>query len=170
MFRGGITYGKYYYEKNVLFGPAVVSSYQLEKRANYSRILLDQSVEIPKDSSLLFFRDMDGWIVLNPFGMVLQSGCSYGGPQGVQYPENPTKQISESFEKNRKWVIDRIRQYKNTPIAEKYLWRIRPFNYTCRELIMCPDGELIYPKIGYAMNGILRRIISKAIISEQDYQ
>ena len=169
VFRGGITYGKYYYEKNVLFGPAVVSSYQLEKRANYSRILIDQSVEIPKDSSLLFFRDMDGWIVLNPFGMVLQSGCSYGGPQGVQYPENPTKQLSESFEDNRRWIIGRIKQYKNTPIVEKYIWRIRPYNYTCKELLKCSDGELLYPEISYAMNGELRRIISRAIISEQDY-
>ena len=45
LFRGGICYGKYYHKDSVTFGPAVVSAYKLEGKANYSRILLDEGIE-----------------------------------------------------------------------------------------------------------------------------
>ena len=170
VFRGGITYGKYYYEKSVVFGPAVIRAYSLEKKANHSRILIDNCVEMPENSGLLIYQDMDGESVLNPYNMILQAGCSYGGPDGVKYPDDPTKQITKTFEECSKWVIDKIKQHKNTSVVEKYLWRVRPFNYTCKMLIECSDGELIYPEIGYTMNSELREGIWSSMINESDYE
>lgn len=46
LFRGGIYYGKYYHDNGVTFGPAVVAAYKLEGKANYSRILLDEKIQI----------------------------------------------------------------------------------------------------------------------------
>ena len=168
VFRGGITYGKYYYEKGVVFGPAVIRAYNLEKIANYSRILIDNNVEAPEKSELLIYQDMDGWRVLNPYSMVLQSGCSYGSSKRVTYPEDPTANLKHTFEECRKVIIDKIKQYKNTSVVDKYLWRIRPFNYTCRVLLACSDEELLYPEINYSMNSELRDILSQSIIGE-DY-
>ncbi len=170
LFRGGITYGKYYYAKNVIFGPAVVKAYQLEKKANYSRILIDPSIENIQGSDLLLYPDIDNWRVLNPYSLILQEGCAYGGDDGVSYPDNPTEQIIQSFKESRKWIIEQIRKHKNTPVAEKYLWRIRPFNYTCKALMECSNEEVIYPEINYLMNDDLRRAFTESRIYDDDYE
>jgi len=41
--RGGITVGAVHHEGNVVVGPAMISAYKLEQRANYPRVILDES-------------------------------------------------------------------------------------------------------------------------------
>ena len=48
------------------------------------------------------------------------------------------------------------------------LWRIRPFNYTCKLIADLPDGEVIYKEIDFKVNPELRRLIKQHIITDYD--
>ena len=164
LFRGGITHGKYYYENNVMFGPAVIAAHNLETKANYSRVLIDPVLNIAEEPELLAFTDLDGYSVFNPYCLILNHGCRYGGDDRVVYPEDPTLNLERVFSQCRNEIIEKIQQYNGNPVVEKYLWRIRPYNYTCNTLLRLPDGEVLYDKINYKMNKDLREILQKSII------
>lgn len=163
LFRGGIVYGKYYHKDDTTFGPAVVAGYALEKSAVYSRILIGDNV-VSEDDSLFHFVDIDGYRCLNPFGTILTEILA-SAPDGIVYPENITQQIVERFEESRCELLEQISRNKGTPVIDKYLWRIRAYNYTCKYVIKMPNKEIIYPEVNYMMNEELRKAISNMVIS-----
>ena len=72
LLRGGIVRGKAYHSGSVLFGPGVISAYELEdKAAAYPRIVVEDHL-LRSESLLLakgefFLRDADGCWFVNPF-------------------------------------------------------------------------------------------------------
>ena len=66
--RGGVTIGNLYHKDNVLFGPALVEAVDLEKKANYPRLLCSQCLSEFLDRSshqkdLLFQDSEEDWVV-----------------------------------------------------------------------------------------------------------
>lgn len=168
LFRGGICYGKYYHDNGVTFGPAVVSAYKLEGKANYSRILVDEKIQIPEEKSIVFYRDIDGYLCLNPMGSILNEPIAYAS-EGEVYPEgNINEIINNCFSKQREFLMEQIAKNKGTPVVDKYLWRVRVFNYTCNLIADIPDGETIYEKINFTANEQLKGLLKKQLILEDD--
>ena len=139
LFRGGITKGKYYHSRGVTFGPAVVAAYRLENQAVYSRILLDDKImENDNNDYIAIFRDTDGKWCLNIYALTAFSGTSYG-PDGEHYPEgDPGEIVLDNFRKSRHAILEAINAHLGTPAAEKYIWRIRPFNFACEKYAAQP--------------------------------
>ena len=161
LFRGGICYGKYYHEKGVTFGPAVVKAYRLEEQAVYSGIIIDREIDLPFENSILYFRDTDGWTYLNPMSTIL--------PDEPVYPDqNFNEDINSCFTTFRKEILHNISKYKGTRVLEKYLWRVRPFNYTCNLLADLPCGEVLYESSNFSMNQPLKDMLRQQIITETD--
>ena len=162
------------HNNNVLFGPSVVQAYSLEKQANYSRVIIDNRIineHIQEfDNKLSVFYDYDGAACLNPFAAILNEIVSYGG-KGIEsgYPDDIPEAIKDRFEKKRNAIIEGIKQYKDSSVVDKYLWRIRPFNFTCRVLVDLPIGFVIYNDIDYRMSDELKEIIKDQIIMETDW-
>lgn len=127
-FRGGITKGLYYHKGSTAFGPTVVNSYQLEKQAVYSRILIDDEIVSTMDEvPLNIMKDTDGKYCFNPYSI----GLLRKTPEGT----NPTKQqIFESISEERKLLLEAINANLYSKVSEKYLWRIVPFNKICEIL------------------------------------
>ena len=87
LYRGGICYGKYYHNNGVTFGPAVVEAYRLEKKANYSRIIFSEGINLQGwENSLLLFKDVDGYYCVNPYLLAVNEATKYGGEK-PEYPE-----------------------------------------------------------------------------------
>lgn len=167
LFRGSIVYGKYYHKDETTFGPAVVSGYALENKAVYSRILLDENICVPYEASIFHFTDIDGYRCLNPFGMVFTEILS-SAPERIVYPESIDDELENVFSTKRTELLKQIKQHRGTPVVDKYLWRVRPYNYTCNYVLSIPPNEVIYKDIGYSINDKLKEKISKLIISEND--
>jgi hypothetical protein len=168
LFRGGICYGKYYHDNGVAFGPAVVSAYKLEGKANYSRILIDEKIQILEEENVLFYRDIDGYLCLNPMSAILEEPIAFG-PEGAVYPEgNINEIINDCFSKHREVILKQIAKNKGTSVVDKYLWRVRVFNYTCNLISDIPVGETIYNEINFSSNEQLKGLIKKQIITEED--
>lgn len=170
LFRGGIAYGQYYYHKDVTFGPAIVSAYQLEKCSCYSRIILDKSITLPEEESIFYYKDYDGYYCINPQAWLLNQFQAFG-PDGVSYPETDIlSEIEKHAVKARNQILSDIKRYTCNPVVEKYLWRIRPFNYTCRFYANLPVGTEIYSEINYSVDERFRELFSSLPIEEKDYQ
>lgn len=168
LFRGGICYGKYHHDNNTTFGPAVISAYKLEKTAVYSRIILDNQVQPQCDMELLTFIDIDGKKCLNSYGLMIDEMIPYGS-EGAESPEGDiTEIIADTFAKHKSKLLSQIQQYKGTDVVSKYLWRIRPYNYTCDLLLDMPCGEMLLRKIGYSVNEDLKKKIGLLKITENE--
>lgn len=83
--RGVITYGELHYSPDCIIGPALVKAYEVEqKECLFPRILIDESVFNfnPKDDlklseKKLFFRDIDGRIVLNSLACISKDELNF---------------------------------------------------------------------------------------------
>ena len=163
LFRGGICYGKYYHENGITFGPGVVKAYELEKKAIYSRIVIDKDIQFEEDN-FYYYVDIDGVACLNPYSMILLENLYFG--EEVTYPEGDVnKIILDRFEFYRKEILSGIEKYKGTPVVEKYLWRIRPFNYTCNYIANMSCDEFIYEPIQYKNNDALKKELLNLVIN-----
>lgn len=167
LFRGGIVYGKYYHTNGTTFGPAVVSGYALENKAIYSRILISEDIAITEDKNIFYFMDIDGCRCINPYGMIFTEVLS-SGPEGIIYPDNITDEIVAQYTKHRSELLKQIDQHRGSSVVEKYLWRLRPYNYTCNFIQNMPAGEMLYEGVGYAMNDELKEKIAALIIPENE--
>lgn len=168
LFRGGICHGQYYHRDNVTFGPAVVSAYSLEKHAIYSRIIIDTEISQQlNNEELLLFRDVDGWVCCNPYCTIIDENTSYG-PNGITYPEDIEESIESSFIKHKGKLLCQIEKHKGTAIIDKYLWRIRPYNYTCNLICNMDPGEILFKDIDYHISDALKEKIITAKITEKD--
>lgn len=170
LFRGGIVFGKYYHKDGVTFGPAVVNAYRLENKANYSRIILDQNITISEKLDFRFFRDYDGYYCLNPYSTLLNRIQSFGS-DGVHYPEgdllDAIKTITLS-QRNR--ILEQIKKNVHSPVVEKSVWRIRPFNNLCKILADLPVGYNLYKGNDYRVNEKFKTFFREQVIAEQDLQ
>lgn len=163
LFRGGICYGKYYHENGITFGPGVIKSYELEKKAVYSRIVIDKDIQVEEDN-FYYYVDIDGVACLNPYSTILLENLYFG--EEVIYPEGDVnKIILDRFEFYRKEILSGIEKYKGTPVVEKYLWRIRPFNYTCNYIANMSYDEYIYEPIQYKNNDALKNELLNLVIN-----
>ena len=126
-FRGAITKGKYYHEGRIAFGPAIVRAHDLENEAIYSRILIDDCVisDFPEDfSKLTIMKDFDGKYCYNPFGI----GLLTDKPDGSS---SAKERMIKSLSEERKQLSEAIANNMFSKVADKYLWRIGPFNKMC---------------------------------------
>ncbi len=138
LFRGGITKGKYYNTNGVTFGPAVVKAYNLEESAKYSRVIIDDIVVNEQEDCFEIFKDIDGKYCLNLSSFIVVKSNKYGNGE-VKYPSgNPATNILRNFEEERESILCAIKKHIGTDVSEKYLWRIRPFNYTCEAVAASP--------------------------------
>lgn len=168
LFRGGIAYGKYYHKDGVTFGPAVIAAYQLEKIAVYSRILIHKDIEIPEEINVLYFKDIDGYMCINPMAMILNEIKAYG-PDGVHYPDGDiVKALKARVNIHRGKIFEGIKKNRGSSVVEKYLWRIRPFNYTCRIFADVPSETVIYKEIGYSADQSFKEMFASQTIKEED--
>lgn len=166
LFRGAICFGEYFHEKGITFGPGVIRAYELEKQAIYSRIIIDKEISIDTEN-INFFVDLDGITCLNPYSIILIDDLSFG--DGVHYSEGEINSILiKSFENHRKEILDNIKKYKGTPVVDKYLWRIRPYNFICNLVSNIPFNEYIYEDIKFTNNKFLRDNLMKMIIQNNE--
>ena len=66
------------------------------------------------------------------------------------------------------FIIEQISKNKGTPVIDKYLWRVRAFNYTCNLIADLPNGEPIYEAINFVANEQLRHLLKNQLIVEDD--
>ena len=169
LFRGGIAYGKYYHKEGVTFGPAVIEAYKLENIAVYSRILIHKEIIVPEDIDICYFRDIDGYWCINPMATILNEIEAYG-PDGIHYPEGDILEaLKVRIVVHRERILAGIRRYMGSSVVEKYLWRIRAFNHTCRLYEEIPCGTVIYETIGFTADERLKMLFSAQIIKEEEY-
>lgn len=128
-FRGGITKGLYYHEGSIAFGPAIVKAYQLECQAKYSRIILDDNIVAELNvTSHPIMKDLDGCFCFNPYSMALYDEATSRNGE--------TKEaIFSRMRKERELLCDAIHRNLHTLVADKYLWRIHPYNKACDEIL-----------------------------------
>lgn len=165
LFRGGICYGKYYHKNDITFGPAVISAYRLEQKAIYSRIIIDTAISDQIDLKLYTFRDMDGYICCNPYCTILNDALD-GLDDVVNSGEDVTQAILSFFTKSKIELLNQIQKYKGTTVVDKYLWRVRPYNYTCSLVGSLSHGEVIFPN--YTITNAFKEKLSACKITEED--
>lgn len=170
LFRGGICYGKYYHNRDITFGPAVVSAYELEKKALYSRIILDNQIELADGLELFVFTDIDGKKCVNPYCTLIEENASYGS-DGPIYPDGDVIEIiSDTFLKHRSELLEKIKEYKGDSVVEKYLWRIRPYNFTCNFFANMPCDTKLSELLGFTVNEKFKETINSLRITEADFE
>lgn len=108
--RGGIAYGDFYINQDIMFGPALTQAYMLEStNAKYPRIIMTNSL-LSKDESdnsrLNTFEDFDGFWTINIFPYSLSKG----------------KTGEEVFSRFEKHVVDVLNNETNNSIREKYIY------------------------------------------------
>ena len=167
LFRGAIVKGKYYHKNGTTFGPAVVSGYQLEKNAIYSRILIEDTIKVD-GKNIFFFNDIDGHKCYNPYGMFFTEILT-SAPEGIVYPDNIYEELIKKITNRRKELLDQINKYKGTTVIDKYLWRVRAFNHICKYVANIPLETAIYEDVVYLMNEQLKNQMTKLLISENEY-
>lgn len=130
--RGGITYGKLLHRDNIVFGPAMISAYELESKiAIYPRIIFDRELveelinngdyalkslfndEI--ESSNFWKEDFDGKYYLNFL-------------KGSEIYMDPTDYYSHFLPELRKFITTALRNRSNQSVRTKYGWLRTKFN------------------------------------------
>lgn len=138
-FRGGIVKGLFYHEQDIAFGPAIVAAYKLEQQAKYSRILVDESIASNDDEpEFSILKDVDGLFYHNPYSVSIL--------KQTRDNSQPSKsEMLASLKDERVLLCRAITTNINTPVSEKYLWRIIPFNKTCDLFsTICKEYDLEY--------------------------
>lgn len=142
-FRGAITYGHLYHDKNICFGPALVDAYMIEEGvAVYPRVVIDDiaieegvrlksvsnSTEEEKDFlKKIIKRDIDGKHYLDYLTSILGEIDGY-----------------DEFMKKIKLNIERKlgNKYANR-IMCKYMWFANYYNQCIREIYSNPTDEIL---------------------------
>ncbi|MEX0723503.1 MAG: hypothetical protein WD053_06490 [Gracilimonas sp.] len=130
--RGGITYGKLLHEENIVFGPAMISAYELESKiAIYPRIIFDKELveelinngdfalkslfndEI--ESTYFWKEDFDGKYYLNYM-------------KGSEIYMDPSEYYGYFLPELRKFITKALRNRSNQSVRTKYGWLRTKFN------------------------------------------
>lgn len=168
LFRGGICYGKYYHDEEMTFGPAVVSAYRLENKAKYARIIIDYNIDIDLNNTV-FYPDVDGNVCINQYAISAFTLFSEDQSDVKEQPDFQTKNIYDYLEDERDKLLDQIRIHKGKDVVEKYLWRVKLFNYFCNCIGNLQENKnlLIWGRIIIIDNKIKNAIFNLKI-SEDD--
>ena len=166
LFRGGITYGKYYHSDNIAFGPAIIKAYELEQQAKYSRIIIDKNLNVKEDINI--YKD-DDFYCINLSGTTFLGALRDIKKTGKYNDCQVNNHILSCLNKERQHICKQIRKYADTAVRDKYLWRIKVFNYTCT--LIEKDIEEYYKAINVDISIIddsFRNKISKMKIDEHN--
>lgn len=119
--RGGVDYGKVYHKENTVFGPAFIRAYELEKIADYPRIILSENAKEKlhhekyennigmKLSSFYFKKDCDGLYYIDYFN------CAHSGEGYEFYLNNLEKMTNDNMSNNigNESIIKKMEWIKN---------------------------------------------------------
>jgi len=147
LIRGGITYGKLYHNKNIVFGPAMNTAYELESKiAIYPRVIFDKELvdELIKngDSNLkshlktedkivnIWKEDFDGKYYLNYLG-------------GAKYFLENDELYFKYLDNIRDFVATALRNRSSQTVRVKYGWIRTKFNHLIKDLIDNSNNVLI---------------------------
>jgi len=130
LIRGAITYGKLHHSGNKLFGPAMLTAYDMERKlAFYPRIVIEKNIiDIAEKYSAysnvlrkIVKKDFDGLYYLDYFGAI---DHIFGGSQGFL-----------SYFQSYKRSMDKLHQKieKDLSIKSKYLWLKEKYNAALRK-------------------------------------
>ncbi|WP_302772700.1 hypothetical protein [Anaerotignum lactatifermentans] len=170
LFRGGISYGKYYHSNGVTFGPAVVSAYNLENKAKYARIIIDSNISIPNQDIINFYKDIDGELCINPYFHMFPP-YFMEGEKGFIIPPNEYLDVllPKFVLTQREELLNQIKKYNKSSVVEKYLWRVKPFNLFCIYISNLSDNEnLCMWGQNMKLNRDIKDKIAKLRISEEE--
>lgn len=137
--RGGITLGKTFHTKGVLFGAGIVRAHDIEsKEAETPRILIDESVvDLISQGVFSKFldRDADSRVIIAPL-----IDCPY--IPGVEYL------VAEGYDPRhvflsevRKHIFDYISNSPNSRCKDKWLWLGERFNMAKKRFPCYPNIE-----------------------------
>ena len=130
--RGGITYGKLLHEENIVFGPAMISAYELESKiAIYPRIIFDKELveelinngdfalkslfNDEVESTYFWKEDFDGKYYLNYL-------------KGSEIYMDPNEYYGYFLPELRKFITKALRNRSNQSVRTKYGWLRTKFN------------------------------------------
>ena len=138
MFRGGITILDIYHEDNIIFGPGIIKSYEIEsKYAQFPRLCIDSEViEImKKDDSLedfidIYTEDFDGMYYLNYLLYSINSWYRYRKDNTEINIVNETE-LDDVLSSHRDFIFE-VEEYSNE-IFTKYSWLKKYHNRTIRD-------------------------------------
>lgn len=120
--RGGIDYGKVYHREDTVFGPAFIRAYELEKIADYPRIILSEKAKeklhheknentiAVKVSSSYFKKDCDGLYYLDYFTGSNSDGYDFFLNNLEKMTNNNMSENigNESIVKKMEWIKNKI--------------------------------------------------------------
>jgi hypothetical protein len=154
--RGGMAFGRLFHQSNAVFGPALVTAYDLEsKRAKSPRVIAGSRDEphalpVPDD-----FPD-------NPLKTDSGDGCQFLDALRIRHPDPATARREQCN------LLDRVRPHVLTnlqahagdwPVLEKFRWFARYFNELAKEFGV---EEIVIPDHLAAQREHLRRELAKA--------
>lgn len=149
LYRGGITYGDYYHERNIAFGPALIKAHKLETTAEYSRIVIDEETIPIYEGDLWVFRDFDTKWCINPYGMHIcdEMNSDVKEKNTTDYIDiDVISLLVKSLVSSRDRILNTISGLQleldenvKTKAIIKNMWRIIPFNYTCDYILNYPE-------------------------------
>lgn len=129
--RGAISYGKFYHDDKILFGPALVDAYETEtKAAMYPRIILDKSVlKVFKEGKILNSRNKLSKDYINQFLKEDLDDRLY--IDYFEYPISKTLNLTDYnsyMSKLREIIQTESAKAKSADIKVKYGWMKHKFN------------------------------------------
>jgi hypothetical protein len=136
LIRGAVTIGKIEHSYNVIFGPGLISAYDLEQKYRFPRIVLgDPLLREIKTNRLLRFHDTyeDEMKYISTFVREDDDGVMFidylGGMQGeFRKPEGYLEFLST----HRKFVLKGLAEFGGTPVFPKYRWLRKYHNRVVR--------------------------------------
>lgn len=130
LLRGGLTKGKFFQYKNIMFGPAMVEAYKIESDARYPRVVISNEI-IDEFKSNGFFEKGNGTKQLSQKTDIVHIQIELLIKQDsdnkyfINY-FNPFEVIklnkNANVKTNIEYTIKQGLNYKETGIKEKYIW------------------------------------------------
>jgi hypothetical protein len=130
--RGGFTVGQHFMDRGVNFGPALVQAVELEKSANFPRIILDDAaLAVVQDHAADYAADAD-----SPFEaelMVDEDGTTFISYLAVAFEADDRDEAIDMLTRHRDAVRLKIEEHGDTgPVGGKYAWSANYHNAFCQ--------------------------------------
>lgn len=125
VFRGSVVKGLFYNENGIAFGPAIIDAYELEKKANTARIIVDNNI---LDKNLII-NDIDGEHILNIEYLTIFEKCFDYCKAKMLF-----ETVFDTFQDRRNVIDKMLSEYKNTPVEYKYAPKKYMFNYIINDI------------------------------------
>lgn len=130
--RGAVTFGEFYHEDNIAFGPGIIQAYRIEDNdSKYVRMVIAENVEKMLDTwdckGAWIQRASDGFWYFNWYMLSLDDAIEKDG-----FNFNKAEEI---MNQNRKIILEILEKYQDSSVYNKYLWLIEEFNECCKVMI-----------------------------------